>query len=242
MAQRLDQAMVARGLADSRARAQALIAAGAVTVDGAVVTKPAARIAEQAIALAADPLPWVSRAALKLVHALDHFALSPEGAVCADIGASTGGFTEVLLARGAARVIAVDVGHGQLHPRLAADPRIENREGVNARALAPGDLPPLDWVVSDLSFISTTKALAPALAAARSGARLVTLVKPQFELSPGDIGKGGIVRDPALHARAVETVLGWVKARGWQVTGVTDSPIAGGDGNREFLLAARKPG
>ena len=185
------------------------------------------------------PNPWVSRAALKLVHALDHFGLTPDG-VAADIGASTGGFTQVLLALGAARVIAIDVGHGQLHPFLARDPRVENREGVNARHLAPGDLPPLDWVVSDLSFISATKALGPALAAARPGAQLICLVKPQFELDPSQIGKGGIVKDPAAHARAVTTVRAWLENRSWIVTGETQCHVPGKNGNLEYLLAARK--
>lgn len=240
MKKRLDQTLVALGLADSRARAQAMIAAGAVRVGGAVAAKAAMKVTESAVAVTADPLPWVSRGALKLAHALDHFDLSPEGAVAADIGASTGGFTEVLLARGAARVVAVDVGHGQMHPRLAGDPRVENREGVNARHLAPDALPSLDAVVSDVSFISATKALPPALDAARRGAWLVTLVKPQFELEPGDIGKGGIVRDPDLHDRAVARIRKRVATAGWRVAGVTPSPIRGGDGNTEFLLAARK--
>lgn len=241
MTRRLDQELVARGLADSRARAQRLVEAGVVTVDGAVARKPSLKIAGQAVAVTEDPMPWVSRGALKLLHALDHFALSPEGAVAADIGASTGGFTEVLLARGAARVIAIDVGHGQLHPRIAADPRVDSREGVNARHLSPDDLPPLDWVVSDVSFISQTLALAPALAAARPGALLVTLVKPQFELGPREIGRGGIVKSAALRDRAIERVRAFVAAEGWDVAGVTGSPVEGGDGNVEFLLAAHKP-
>lgn len=237
---RLDVEIVARGLAASRSRARTLIAEGAVRVAGAVATKPSANVADGAeIAVTADG--WVSRGALKLLHGLAHFGLSPEGAVAADIGASTGGFTQVLLARGAARVIALDVGHGQLHPSLADDPRVDAREGVNARHLPPADLPPLDWVVSDLSFISLTKALGLALAAVRPGGQLVCLVKPQFELGPGAVGKGGILRDETLRARAPGLVADWLEGLGWQVQGWTDSPIAGGDGNREYLLAARAP-
>jgi 23S rRNA (cytidine1920-2'-O)/16S rRNA (cytidine1409-2'-O)-methyltransferase len=237
---RLDNEIVARGLAESRSRAQALIIEGAVRVEGIVAKKASASVAEGAeIAVAGDG--WVSRGALKLLHGLDHFELSPEGAVAADIGASTGGFTQVLLARGAARVIALDVGHGQLHRALAADSRVESRHGVNARHLGSGDLPPLDWVVGDLSFISLTKALGPALEAVRPGGQLLCLVKPQFELGPGAIGKGGIVRDDSLRAEAPERVAAWLRGLGWQVQGWTDSPIAGGDGNREYLLAARAP-
>ena len=237
---RLDNEIVARGLAESRSRAQALIIEGAVRVEGIVAKKASASVAEGAeIAVTGDG--WVSRGALKLLHGLEHFDLSPEGAVAADIGASTGGFTQVLLARGAARVIALDVGHGQLHRSLASDRRVDARHGVNARHLGPGDLPPLDWVVSDLSFISLTKALGPALEAVRKGGQLLCLVKPQFELGPGAVGKGGIVRDEALRAEAPERVAGWLRGLGWQVQGWTDSPIAGGDGNREYLLAARAP-
>ncbi|WP_112320360.1 TlyA family RNA methyltransferase [Oceanibium sediminis] len=239
--QRLDQALVAQGLAPSRARAQALIAAGVVRLDGVVATKPSQAVSGQAIEVTGDPLPWVSRAALKLAHGLAHFVISAEGAVAADIGASTGGFTEVLLANGARHVIAIDVGHGQMAPALAADPRVDNREGVNARYLSPGDLPVLDLLVSDVSFISLTKALGPGLSAVRPGGRLLTLVKPQFELSPADIGKGGIVRDAAAHARAVDSVQDWLSTLGWRVDGVTDSPITGADGNREYLLAATRP-
>lgn len=237
---RLDQALVAQGLAPSRARAQALIAAGAVAVDGAAETRAALRPALGArIEVLSDPCPWVSRAALKLLHALDRFALTPGGEAL-DLGASTGGFAEVLLARGAAHVTAVDVGHGQLHPRLAADPRVTALEGVNARALPPG-LPRPDWVTADLSFISLAKALPPALALARPGATLVALVKPQFEAGPAAVGKGGLVRDPAIHAAVRAEVRAFLAAEGWRLVGEAPSPILGGDGNREFLIAARKP-
>jgi 23S rRNA (cytidine1920-2'-O)/16S rRNA (cytidine1409-2'-O)-methyltransferase len=239
---RLDQALVAAGLAPSRARAQALIAAGVVLVDGAPAGRAAARVAPGArLALAGDPLPYVSRGALKLLHALDVFGLSPAGAVALDLGASTGGFTDVLLARGAREVWAVDVGRGQLAPRLAADPRVRALEGVNARDLRPGAVAAPDFVTADLAFVGLAKALGPALGLARPGAALVALVKPQFEVGPERVGKGGIVRDPAARAAAVAGVRDFLAAAGWRAIGETDSPIPGGDGNRETLLAARKP-
>ncbi len=239
---RLDQAVVAAGLAPSRARAQALIAAGAVRVDGVRADRPAARVAEAArIELAGDPLPYVSRGGLKLRHALDAFGLDPAGAVALDLGASTGGFSQVLLEAGAAEVWAVDVGHGQLAPALRADPRLTLLEGVNARALTPEQVPPPDWIVADLSFISLAKALPPALAMARPGATLVALVKPQFEVGPALIGKHGVLRDPAARTAALAGVRDFLVAAGWTILGETASPIAGGDGNLEFLIAARKP-
>jgi len=239
---RLDQAMVARGLAPSRARAQALIAAGAVTVDGVVEAKASARIGpDAAIAVAEDPNPWVSRAGMKLAHALDAFRLAPSG-IALDLGASTGGFTQVLLARGADHVHAVDVGHGQLHPRLAADPRVTLHEGVNARSLAPGVLPSPDWITADLSFISLRLALPPALALARPGATLVALIKPQFEAGPGRVGRGGLVREPETHRAVCAEISDWLDGRGWAPAGLTESPILGGDGNAEFLIAAHAPG
>lgn len=234
MSGRLDQRLVDLGLAASRSRARALIEAGAVRVDGRPVTRPAARAGG---AVEVEPFPWVGRGALKLLHALDRFGLIPSGEAL-DLGASTGGFTQVLLARGADRVHAVDVGHGQLDPALAADPRVVGLEGVNARAL-PSGLPRPDWITADLSFISLAKALPPALALARPGAHLVALVKPQFEAGPGHVRKG-IVRDPAVHARVCAEVEGFLAGQGWQVLGTVESPIAGGDGNREFLTAARK--
>jgi 23S rRNA (cytidine1920-2'-O)/16S rRNA (cytidine1409-2'-O)-methyltransferase len=240
---RLDQALVAAGLAPSRARARALIEAGSVRVDGAVATRPAANAPpDAALAIDADPNPWVSRAGLKLAHALDAFGLDPAGAVALDLGASTGGFTQVLLARGAAEVWAVDVGHGQLAPSLRDDPRVRLREGLNARDLAAAGLPPPDVVVADLSFIALSKALPTALALAGPGATLVALVKPQFEVGPERVGKGGIVRDPAAVADAVAGVRGFLEAEGWTVLGETPSPIRGGDGNAEVLVAARKAG
>lgn len=230
--------MVDEGMAPSRARAQAMIAGGIVEVAG----RPAAKASERsagAITLKAAPDAWVSRAAQKLLGALDGFGLAPSG-IAVDIGASTGGFTEVLLSRGAAEVHAVDVGHGQLHPRLVADPRVIGHEGVNARALPLGLLPPPDWITADVSFISLVKVLPGVLALARDGAWLVALIKPQFEVGRAGVAKGGIVRDPALHAQACETVEAFLTASGWHVLGVRPSPITGADGNREFLLAARK--
>jgi 23S rRNA (cytidine1920-2'-O)/16S rRNA (cytidine1409-2'-O)-methyltransferase len=207
-----------------------------------VACRAAARAAPGAlVAVAEDPCPWVSRAGLKLDHALAAFGLAPRG-VALDLGASTGGFTEVLLARGAAHVHAVDVGHGQLHPRLAADPRVTLHEGVNARDLAPGDLPPPDWITADLSFIPLRLALPPALALARPVATLVALVKPQFEAGRASLGKGGVVRDPGVRARVCEEAARMLEAAGWRVIGLTESPVAGGDGNREALLAAAGPG
>lgn len=243
MAQRLDQALVARGLAESRARARAMIEAGGVAVNGRPAAKPSQAVDPSSlIEVAAATAPWVSRAAVKLLHALDHWDLTPEGAEALDVGASTGGFTEVLLARGASRVHAVDVGRGQLHPRIAGNERVIAHEGVNARNLPQGLIPPVDWIVMDVSFISLTKVAPAPMALGKPGARLVALVKPQFEVGPGAVGKGGIVRDEAARARAVETVRDFVSGEGWAVEGVVDSPIAGGDGNREYLLTARAPG
>ncbi len=237
---RLDQHLVEAGLASSRARAKALIEAGAVTVDGTVARKPSQAVATGAeVAVTADPCPWVSRAAFKLLHALDEFGLNPRG-VALDVGASTGGFTEVLLARGVARVFALDVGHGQLHSRIAADPRVVGLEGVNARDIPAGLVPPVDWIVADLSFISLEKALPGPLALARPGAVLVALIKPQFEAGRAHVGRGGIVRDAAVHEAVRARIRDWLEGLGWQVTGEAASPIEGGDGNREFLIAAQK--
>jgi len=236
---RLDQRLVDLGLAESRARAKALIEAAAVTVDGVAARKPAQEVADTAlVAMVADPNPWVSRAALKLVHALDVFGLTPHGTAL-DVGASTGGFTEVLLARGAERVFALDVGHSQLHPRIAADPRVVSLEGINARSIPAGLIPPVDWIVADVSFISLEKALPGPLELARPGAILVALIKPQFEAGRTHVGRGGIVRDPAIHEAVRARVDAWISGLGWQVTGASPSPIEGGDGNREFLIAAR---
>jgi len=242
-APRLDQALVAAGLAASRARARALIETGAVRIDGAPALRAAAPVPAGArLEVIGDPLPWVSRAAQKLAHALAVFGLDPAGAVALDLGASTGGFSQVLLAAGAAEVWAVDVGYGQLAPALRADPRLHALEGLNARALTAADVPPPGWIVADLSFIPLATALPPALALARRGAVLVALVKPQFEVGPARVGKGGIVRDQAAREAARAGVRAFLVASGWEVTGEAESPIRGGDGNREYLIAARKPG
>lgn len=239
---RLDLALVARGLVGSRARARDVIKRGLVSVDGAVCAKPAFEIAQhQAVAIEGEAASYVSRGAEKLIAALDRFGLDPSGKVALDIGASTGGFTQVLLERGVARVYAVDVGSNQLHERIRHDPRVISLEGVDARRLedsAVGE--PINAFVADVSFISLTKALPVALTLASSGAWLVALVKPQFELAPRDIGKGGIVRDAASRDSALANVSAWVEALpGWHVTGAMPSPIAGGSGNQEFLLAAQ---
>ncbi len=239
---RLDEAIVARGLAPSRARARDAVLRGTVTVGGRVATKPAAPVSGADDIRVADPaLDWVSRGALKLVAALDAFGFDPAGLVALDLGASTGGFTQVLLRRGAARVYAVDVGHGQIDPSVAADPRVVSIEGLNARDLAAGHLhEPPGIVVADLSFISLKLALPPALALAAPAAMLAVLVKPQFELGPDALGKGGLVRDPQAAEAAARDIAAWLEGQGWAVAGIVASPIAGGSGNREFLIGARR--
>jgi 23S rRNA (cytidine1920-2'-O)/16S rRNA (cytidine1409-2'-O)-methyltransferase len=242
---RVDQLLVERGLAESRARAGALVMAGLVSAGGKRVDKPGQALATDAeLAVARRDHPYVSRGGVKLAAALDAFGIDPAGAVCLDIGASTGGFTDVLLRRGAARVYAVDVGHGQLDWRLRNDSRVVVRERVNARYLGAAEVPePVDLVVCDASFIGLATILPAPLARARPGARLVALVKPQFEVGRARVGKGGIVRDPAARAAAVDGVRTWLEtAAGWRVLGTMPSPIAGAEGNVEFLLAAEKPG
>ena len=185
--------------------------------------------------------PWVSRGGLKLAHALDHFAIDPKGLVILDVGASTGGFTDVALARGAAKVYAVDVGHGQLAWKLRNDPRVVVREKTNARHLTDADVPELvDLVVCDASFIGLETVLPAPLARARDGAWLVALIKPQFEVGKDRVGKGGVVRDPELHREVCERIAAWLQHQGWTVRGITESPILGPEGNKEFLIAARK--
>ena len=242
--ERLDQVLVKRGLVATRARAADAIRRGEVTVDGRVETKPGASVDTAAAISVADPAAaWVSRAALKLLGALEGFALSVEGRDCLDIGASTGGFTEVLLARGAARVTAIDVGHGQLVEKLARDPRVVAVEGLNARDLAAIDLPAApDCVVADVSFISLALALPPALDLARPGAIGVFLVKPQFEVGREHVGKGGLVRDAGQATAAVDRIEAMLVAHGWAPLGRAPAAIAGGDGNQEWVLAARKTG
>jgi 23S rRNA (cytidine1920-2'-O)/16S rRNA (cytidine1409-2'-O)-methyltransferase len=242
--QRLDQLLVSLGLFASRSRARDAVQRGTVKVAGKVVTKAGALFAEDADIAIDDPAQeYVSRAALKLTAALDHFKLDPAGHHCLDVGASTGGFTEVLLERGAAHVTAVDVGHGQMHPRLAANSDVTNIEGLNARNLVAEDIGhPLRFIVSDVSFISLRLALAPALEIAEPGAAAVLLVKPQFEAGRDAVGKGGMLKDPtSAPAVAAELERWFVQDMGWTSLGLIASPIAGGDGNQEFLLAGTKP-
>ena len=240
-ARRLDVAMVEVGLAPTRSRARDLIARGFVTVDGRPITKPGAAVAVSTrIAISPDAPQFVSRGAEKLQEALHRFGFDAAGRVALDVGASTGGFTEVLLKAGAARVYAADVGHDQLHASLRAHPRVVALERTDARKLTPALVPePVTAIVADVSFISLTKALSPALALAGRETWLVALIKPQFEAGPDAVGKGGVVGDPADRARAVTTVSDWVAAQsGWDLVGVIPSPIAGSDGNVEFLLGA----
>lgn len=240
---RLDQALVERGLMPSRARAQSAIRDGEVMVGGAVASKPAQLVGdEDDITLSSSVHQYVSRAALKLVHALDHFAIDVQDKICVDIGASTGGFTQVLLERHAAHVTAIDVGHGQLVPALASDPRVTSIEGLNAKDIGPEHLRiKPDILTCDVSFISLTKALSKSLDLLQETARIVVLIKPQFELERAQIGKGGLVRDPELHAKTCDKITSWLtEIGGWDILGIIESPILGGDGNKEFLLAATR--
>jgi 23S rRNA (cytidine1920-2'-O)/16S rRNA (cytidine1409-2'-O)-methyltransferase len=233
---RLDQLVVERGLAESRERAQALILAGQVIVNGQKSSKPGHSIAGDARIEVLERMPYVSRGGFKLAAALEHFSIDVNGWTCLDVGASTGGFTDCLLQRGAKNVWAIDVGHGQFDWRLRNDPRVFVKEGVNARYLAPADYPvKFDLAVCDASFISTTMlipAIVPLLAQPH---RLVVLVKPQFEVGRADIGKGGIVRDPELHELACARVRNAIQAQGLD-SAIIPSPILGTEGNREFLL------
>jgi 23S rRNA (cytidine1920-2'-O)/16S rRNA (cytidine1409-2'-O)-methyltransferase len=233
---RLDQLLVERGLTESREKAQALILAGQVIVNGQKSSKPGHSIADDARIEVLERMPYVSRGGFKLAAALDHFAIDVNGFTCLDVGASTGGFTDCLLQRGAKTVWAIDVGHGQFDWKLRNDPRVVVQEGVNARYLQPADYPDkFDLAVCDASFISTTlliPAIAPLLASPR---RLIVLVKPQFEVGRGDVGKGGIVRDASLHEFACTRVRDAVAAQGLD-SAIISSPILGAEGNREFLL------
>jgi len=240
---RADQLLVEQGLAESRAKAQALILAGLVSTAGRRIEKPGTALAEDTeLTLAGRDHPWVSRGGVKLAFALDHFALDAAGLVALDIGASTGGFTDVLLAKGAARVHAVDVGRGQLAWKLRQDPRVVVHEGVNARYLSCAEIAePIDLVTCDASFIGLATVLPAPLVLTAAVAALVALIKPQFEAGPGEVGKGGVVRDPATHRAVCERIAAWVGAQpGWRVIGITESPITGPAGNHEFLLYARK--
>jgi 23S rRNA (cytidine1920-2'-O)/16S rRNA (cytidine1409-2'-O)-methyltransferase len=239
---RLDEALVAAGLAPSRSRARDAVRRGTVTVDGTVADRPGQLVAADAALALADPAAgYVSRAALKLIAGLDRFGFEPAARTILDLGASTGGFAQVLLERGATRVLAVDVGHGQMAPSLAADPRLVLKEGLNARALTASDLDGnrIEAITCDVSFISLRLALPPALSLAQPGAWGIFLVKPQFELGPDMIGKGGLVRGAAAAGAAAQDIADWLAAQpGWRVAGLAPSPILGGAGNREFLLGA----
>jgi 23S rRNA (cytidine1920-2'-O)/16S rRNA (cytidine1409-2'-O)-methyltransferase len=241
--ERLDVLLVELGLAPTRARAQALVLAGQVVVDDQRVDKPGTRVStDAAVRLKGGPMPYVSRGGLKLEAALKHFQLDVRGAVAADVGASTGGFTDCLLQAGARKVHALDVGRGQLHARLRADPRVVLHEGVNARHLGPSDLPEsVSILVLDVSFISLTQVLPSTIPFLAPGGVTVALVKPQFEAGRGQVGKGGVVRDDAVRAEAVARVQTCMEQLGLVPIGTLDSPIQGPAGNREVLLVARRP-
>lgn len=235
-ATRADTALQARGFFESRAKAREAIEAGLVSVDGRIVRKPSEPIAPDANIVAQAAYPWVSRGGVKLAQALDHFGVDPEGRFCLDIGASTGGFTDVLLTRGARHVVDVDVGHGQLHERLRADRRVTSLEGQDARALTAEHLiEPPSLIVIDASFISLSVLLPRVLSLAASRADLVALIKPQFEAGRAAVKKG-IVRDETIHAQVCARIKEEIKALGWRVSGIIPSPIDGGDGNKEFLI------
>ncbi len=238
---RLDQLIVARGLAASRERAQALVIGNHVTVNGVAITKAGTQVDDTAdVQMKTADHPWVSRGGLKLVRALDAFAIDVSGALALDIGASTGGFTDVLLHHGATRVVAIDVGHNQIDWKLRQDPRVVVREGVNARYMVPTDLPEdarqFDIVTIDVSFISLALILPIVPALLKPSSRVVALVKPQFEAGRDDVGKGGIVRDPEIHARVVADVTRAATEVGLKRLGLEPSPIEGAEGNKEFLL------
>ncbi len=239
---RADQLLVLRELAESRTKAQALILAGKVFSGDRMVAKAGDLLPEEAeLSVKGRDHPWVSRGGVKLDHGLDHFGYEVSGAVAIDVGSSTGGFSDVLLSRGAARVYAIDVGTNQLAWKLRQDKRVVVHEKTNARSLDSSIIAePADVVVCDASFISLAKVLGAALDLAAPGARLVALVKPQFEAERGEVGKGGVVRDPAVHQRVCDKAVAWVESKGWRVDGVTPSPITGPEGNVEFLLGAVK--
>ncbi|HLL28007.1 MAG TPA: TlyA family RNA methyltransferase [Xanthobacteraceae bacterium] len=237
---RADQLLVERGLAASRARAQAAIEAGLVTADGVRVAKASQPLSVEAELSASPAYTYVSRGGLKLAAALDRFAVEAAGKVCLDVGASTGGFSEVLITRGAKRVYAVDVGHGQLHPSLSGRPGLVSLEGTDARALDRTLVPePVELAVFDVSFISLKRVLPAALALCAPAASLVALIKPQFEAGRAHLKKG-IVRDEKVQKAVCEDIERFIAAAGWRVIGLVESPIAGGEGNREFLIGARR--
>ena len=239
---RADQLLVSRGLVESRSRAQALIMAGAVFSGERKLAKAGDMLADDApLEVRGKDHPWVSRGGVKLDHGLTHFGFDVTGTVALDVGSSTGGFTDVLLSRGAAKVYAVDVGTNQLAWKLRQDPRVVVLEQTNARHLTSDQVPePVDIVVCDASFIGLAKVLEAALQLAKPGAKLIALVKPQFEAGRAEVGKGGVVRDPAVHERVCAEAAEWVRSEGWEVLGITPSPITGPEGNVEFLLGASK--
>lgn len=239
---RADQLVVERGLADNRTRAQALIIAGSIFSGERRIDKPGQILADDLpLEMRGGALPYVSRGGFKLAHGLDHFGLDPTGMTAIDVGASTGGFTDVLLQAGAARVYAVDVGHGQLDWRLRNDPRVTVLEKTNARYLNGDQIgEPVDLVVCDASFISLRTVLPASLDLVKPSGWLIALIKPQFEVGKGEVGKGGVVRDEALHRQVCDDIQAWLAdAQGWSVQGIAPSPLLGPKGNREFLIGAR---
>lgn len=241
---RADQLLVDLGLAESRARAQALILAGLVFLGDRKIDKAGQQVAsDAALDVRGRDHPWVSRGGIKLAHALEHFGIDVTGMVAIDVGSSTGGFTDVLLTNGAARVYAVDSGTNQLAWKLRSDPRVIVHEQTSARILTADHIPePVDIIVCDASFISLAKVLERPFTFARPGALLAALIKPQFEAGREEVGKGGVVRDPAIHERVCTEVRDWLVSKGWEVIGVTPSPITGPQGNVEFLVHARLGG
>jgi 23S rRNA (cytidine1920-2'-O)/16S rRNA (cytidine1409-2'-O)-methyltransferase len=234
---RLDEMLVARNLSQSRSRARDQINRGCVTVNGIAARKPSQIISDtDQLVISDEAARYVSRAALKLVYALDHFQFSPQNNRCLDVGASTGGFTQVMLERGAAHVTAIDVGHGQMAAHIADDPKVTSLEGVNARNFTCD----AELIACDVSFISVKLALPMILGGASAGTRLIALIKPQFEVGKERLPKDGVVKDPGLHQAVCEDTSCFLVGEGWKVLGILPSPIEGGDGNREFLIAARK--
>jgi len=240
---RADQLITDRGLAESRTRAQALIMAGLAFAGDKRIDKPGQMLAEDAaIEVKGRDHPWVSRGGIKLAHALDHAGWDVAGAVAIDVGSSTGGFTDVLLTKGAARVYAVDSGTNQLAWKLRQDERVIVHEQTSARILTEAHIPePVDLIVCDASFIGLAKVLEVPLRFAKPGARLAALIKPQFEAGRGEVGKGGVVRDPAVHRRVCDEVAAWLTASGWMVEDIVQSPITGPEGNVEFVILAHLP-
>ncbi len=239
---RVDQLLVERGLAESRTRAQALVLAGTVFSGETKLVKSGQTLpADAPLEVRGRDHPWVSRGGIKLAHAIEHFGLDPTGVTAMDIGSSTGGFTDVLLSKGAAHVFAVDSGTNQLAWKLRQDPCVTVLEQTSARILTAAQIDrPCSWVVCDASFISLSKVLEVPLKLAATPCQLVALIKPQFEVGRGEVGKGGVVRDPELHARVCGEVRGWLEGEGWQVQGIVESPIKGPEGNVEFLISARR--